>query len=120
MTDDALDNTSTSPVISDSKMNEQAVSSDPFLKPSSLKPLEKQYKHKVSSLTDKDANHSELKKKKKKLDKPKAKKQNKGESEDATESIDSGCIADIAGDVTDWPQVSVLFKSLDFVIVLYD
>lgn len=122
MTEDTIDTTSTSPspvVISDSTMSEQTISSDKFLKPSSLKPIERLSKRKVNSLTDKDAEHSELKKKKKKLPKPKSKKQNIGESEDAAESVDSGCIADIAGDVTDWPQVeAAVLEERNYVLSL--
>lgn len=104
MTEDVPDVTSAD-LYSDTKtMTEQSVG-NPFRVPVSLKSSEKQVKPKNSSVKNKDAPHSEVKKKKKKI-KLKSPKQNQGETEDATESVDSGCIADIAADVTDWPQVT--------------
>ncbi|XP_066966812.1 uncharacterized protein [Macrobrachium rosenbergii] len=118
MTEDAQDSSASPAATIEPIMNEKTVNSDEFRKPLSVKKSEKAAKRKLSSVTDKDATHSEQKKKKK-TDKPKKKNENKGESEDASESVDSGCIADISGDVTDWPQVeTAVLEERNYVLSL--
>ncbi|XP_068242022.1 surfeit locus protein 6 homolog isoform X2 [Palaemon carinicauda] len=118
MTEDVLESSPPSNTIIEPVMSEKTINSDEFRKPLSKKKTEKAAKRKLDSVNDKDAAHIEQKKKKK-PDKAKKKKQNKGENEDATESVDSGCIADISGDVTDWPQVeSAVLEERNYVLSL--
>ncbi|KAK7076485.1 surfeit locus protein [Halocaridina rubra] len=114
MTEGALDIAASPIILSDSRnMNEQSVSGS-FLKPPSVS---KQKKRKAEELKCKNTNASELKKNKKKGSK--TSKKNKTDNEDATESVDSGCIEDIVGEETDWPQVeAAVLEERNYVLSL--